>query len=177
MLAFSDRPDASLREIVQAGADDILRLPFDHDELVIALERALDIGGRRLVGVAPKTTPGVTPLPVAPAVPTQAKVFTVSSATGGCGKTFLATNMALFLARHTRKRVVLVDLDLQFGEVSTALRLRPNYTIYDALQRRGRRLRLRRAPRRVPGRRTRAASPSWPPPRTRPRPTASVRPT
>jgi pilus assembly protein CpaE len=74
-------------------------------------------------------------MPVTPAVPTQAQVFTVSSATGGCGKTFMATNMALFLARHTGKRVVLVDLDLQFGEVSTALRLRPNYTIYDALHR------------------------------------------
>src|SRR5581483_6190165 len=115
LLAFSDRPDASLREIVQAGA--------------------LDIGGRRVAGAAPKPTPGVIPLPVAPAVPTQARVFTVSSATGGCGKTFLATNMALFLARHTGKRVVLVDLDLQFGEVSTALRLRPNYTIYDDLHR------------------------------------------
>ena len=154
-------------------------LPFDHDDLVIALERALDIGGRRLAGATPKAArPGVIPLPgAASAVPTQAQVFTVSSATGGCGKTFLATNMALFLARHTGKRVVLVDLDLQFGEVSTALRLRPNYTIYDALQREGRRLRLRRAPRRVPGRRTRAASPSWPPRRTRPRPTASARPT
>ena len=63
-----------------------------------------------------------------------AKVFTVSSATGGCGKTFLATNMALYLARHTRKKVVLVDLDLQFGEVSAALRLRPRYTIHDALE-------------------------------------------
>jgi pilus assembly protein CpaE len=137
LLAFSDRPDASLREIVQAGADDILRLPFDSDDLVMALERALEIGGRRLAGVAPKPQSGVTPLPAAPAMPTQAKVFTVSSATGGCGKTFLATNMALFLARHTGKRVVLVDLDLQFGEVSTALRLRPNYTIYDALHRDG----------------------------------------
>ncbi len=135
LLAFSDRPDASLREIVQAGADDILRLPFDHDELVIALERSLDIGGRRMAGATPKTPAGVIPLPVAPQVPTQAKVFTVSSATGGCGKTFMATNMALYLARHTKQRVVLVDLDLQFGEVSTALRLRPNYTIYDALHR------------------------------------------
>jgi pilus assembly protein CpaE len=135
VLAFSDRPDASLREIVQAGADDILRLPFDHDDLVIALERALDIGSRRMAGATPKAQPGVIPLPVAPALPTQAQVFTVSSATGGCGKTFMATNMALFLARHTGRRVVLVDLDLQFGEVSTALRLRPNYTIYDALHR------------------------------------------
>jgi pilus assembly protein CpaE len=137
LLAFSDRPDASLREIVQAGADDILRLPFDHDDLAIALERALDIGGRRLSAANPRTDPNVVQLPVSPAMPTQARVLTVSSATGGCGKTFMATNMALFLARHTAGRVVLVDLDLQFGEVSTALRLRPNYTIYDALHRDG----------------------------------------
>jgi pilus assembly protein CpaE len=137
VLAFTDRPDASLREIVQAGADDILRLPFDQEDLVIALERALDIGSRRLEGVTPKAQPGVIPFPTSPAVPTQAQVFTVSSATGGCGKTFMATNMALFLARHTGRKVVLVDLDLQFGEVSTALRLRPNYTIYDALHRDG----------------------------------------
>ncbi|HZI37490.1 MAG TPA: AAA family ATPase [Acidimicrobiia bacterium] len=137
VLAISDRPSASLREIVQAGADDILRLPLDLGDLVIALERALDIGSKRLAGGVPAAAAGVIPLPVGPAGPTQARVFTVSSATGGCGKTFLATNMAFFLARHTGSRVVLVDLDLQFGEVSTALRLRPNYTIYDALERHG----------------------------------------
>jgi pilus assembly protein CpaE len=135
LLGFAERPDASLREIVQAGADDILRLPFDDDELSIALERAFDIGGRRLAGAASQPEVGVAPVPQAAAATAPARVLTVSSATGGCGKTFMATNMALFLARHTGKRVVLVDLDLQFGEVSTALRLRPNYTIYDALQR------------------------------------------
>ncbi len=135
LLGFTDRPDASLREIVQAGADDILRLPFDEDELSIALERAIDIGGRRLAGAASRTEVGTAPAPVSVGASAPASVFTVSSATGGCGKTFMATNMALFLARHTGKRVFLVDLDLQFGEVSTALRLRPNYTIYDALHR------------------------------------------
>jgi pilus assembly protein CpaE len=137
LLGFVDRPDASLREIVQAGADDILRLPLDEDELTIALERAFDIGGRRLAGIASRPQVGTAPAPAPLGATTPARVFTVSSATGGCGKTFLATNMALFLARHTGQRVVLVDLDLQFGEVSTALRLRPNYTIYDALQRDG----------------------------------------
>ena len=62
-------------------------------------------------------------------------VFTIASATGGCGKTFYATNLAFFLTKYTGKRVCIVDLDLQFGEVSTALRLRPKYTIFDALQR------------------------------------------
>ncbi|MGH8991264.1 MAG: AAA family ATPase [Acidimicrobiia bacterium] len=135
VLAFQDRPDASLREIVQAGADDILRVPVDPDELAIALERSLEIG--RLRRVVASTGPSSNGTSAAPAQVnnTLARVFTVSSATGGCGKTFLATNFALYLAKYTRKRIVLVDLDLQFGEVSTALRLRPKYTIYDALNR------------------------------------------
>jgi pilus assembly protein CpaE len=135
LVIFADRPDASLREIIQVGADDILRLPLDTAELVLALERTLDISQRRS---ARGTSPVVASVaPSAPEGRRPARVFTVSSATGGCGKTFFATNMALFLARHTGKKVVLVDLDLQFGEVSTALRLRPNYTIYDALHRDG----------------------------------------
>jgi pilus assembly protein CpaE len=63
----------------------------------------------------------------------RGRIVMIASASGGCGKTFLATNAAEFLARTTDEPVVLVDLDLQFGEVSTALRLRPEYTITDAL--------------------------------------------
>jgi pilus assembly protein CpaE len=63
-------------------------------------------------------------------------VFTVASATGGCGKTFMATNLAYYLQSQSGgKRVCLLDLDIQFGEVSTALRMRPRYTVYDALER------------------------------------------
>ncbi|MGH9000820.1 MAG: AAA family ATPase, partial [Acidimicrobiia bacterium] len=133
VLTFSDRPDASLRDIIQTGADDVLRLPMGVSELTFALERAIAIGGRRL---APVPAAGAAPAPTeAAARAGLARVFTVSSATGGCGKTFYATNMAMYLARHTGQKVVLVDLDLQFGEVSTALRLRPDYTIHDALRR------------------------------------------
>jgi pilus assembly protein CpaE len=68
------------------------------------------------------------------ATPKMGKVYTLASATGGCGKTFYATNLACFLARQTAGRVCLVDLDLQFGEVSAALRLQPRYTIFDVLR-------------------------------------------
>ena len=53
------------------------------------------------------------------------KVFTVASASGGCGKTFFSTNFAFYLAGATGGKVLLVDLDLQFGEVATSLHLRP----------------------------------------------------
>jgi pilus assembly protein CpaE len=130
VLAFSRRPDASLRDIVRTGAVDLLQLPVDDKELAEAVERGLELAG---------TQPGTAVAPVAAApgatVGGPATVYTIASATGGCGKTFYATNLAYFLTRYTQKKVCIVDLDMQFGEVSTALRLRPKYTIFDALQR------------------------------------------
>jgi pilus assembly protein CpaE len=131
ILAFSRRPDASLRDIVRAGAIDLLQLPVEDKVLAEAVEQAIEMSTAAPVEVATKVTGnGVAPMADGPGT-----VYTISSATGGCGKTFYATNLAYFLTRYTQKRVCIVDLDLQFGEVSTALRLRPKYTIFDALQR------------------------------------------
>jgi pilus assembly protein CpaE len=130
VLAFSRRPDASLRDIVRAGAIDLLQLPVEDKELAEALQRALELSRPAGSAAATAAAPVAAPQPGGPG-----RVFTISSATGGCGKTFFATNLAYFLTRHTGLRACIVDLDLQFGEVSTALRLRPRYTIFDALQR------------------------------------------
>lgn len=132
VLAFSRRPDASLRDIVRTGAVDLLQLPIDDKDLVEAVERAVALAASPSTTVVETAAAQAGTGPVAGGPGT---VFTISSATGGCGKTFYATNLAYFLTRYTQKRVCIVDLDLQFGEVSTALRLRPKYTIFDALQR------------------------------------------
>jgi pilus assembly protein CpaE len=49
---------------------------------------------------------------------------------GGTGKTVTATNLASALARRGR-RTVLVDLDLQFGDVALAMGIAPEVTIFD----------------------------------------------
>jgi Flp pilus assembly CpaE family ATPase len=67
-----------------------------------------------------------------PHLPARARLVTIASATGGCGKTFYATNAAALLARSGH-RVLLVDLDLQFGEVAAALQVKHPYSIYDGL--------------------------------------------
>jgi len=131
VLAFNRRPEASLRDIVRAGAVDLLQLPLENDELSDAIGRAMELS----TAAAAQATPVTAPAAVATVADGPGTVFTISSATGGCGKTFYATNMAYFLKRYTGRSVCVVDLDLQFGEVSTALRLRPKYTIFDALQR------------------------------------------
>lgn len=64
----------------------------------------------------------------------QARLITVASATGGCGKTFFATSVSGILAGRGL-RILLVDLDLQFGEVAAALQIQHPYSLYDGLYR------------------------------------------
>ena len=138
VLAFDGRPDARLRDVIRTGAIDLLELPASDEDVLEAVQRALELHDGTIAAV-PAPEPVVVevagPAPVS-ATPTKGRVYAVASATGGCGKTFMATNLAYFLQTHGGgSRVCLVDLDLQFGEVSTALRMRPRYTIYDALER------------------------------------------
>lgn len=129
VLAFAKRPDATLRDIIRTGAMDLLQLPVADRALQDTIERAVTHSRSR------PTEPAAAAADPAHATAPKGTVFTVSSATGGCGKTFYATNLAYYLHQHTGKRTCIVDLDLQFGEVSTALRLRPRFTISDVLSR------------------------------------------
>ena len=61
------------------------------------------------------------------------RVVTVFSAKGGCGKTTISTNLGAALADKGRRSVVIVDLDLAFGDVAIALQLFPSHTIADAV--------------------------------------------
>lgn len=61
------------------------------------------------------------------------KVITVYGAKGGLGKTTLAVNLAVKLAEG-RKKVALVDLNLQFGDVNVFMDIEPNDTISELSQ-------------------------------------------
>jgi len=58
------------------------------------------------------------------------RVVTVFSAKGGVGKTTIATNLGVYLA-STGSRVLLVDLDLAFGDVAISLKLTPSHSASD----------------------------------------------
>jgi pilus assembly protein CpaE len=133
VLALGPRPKASLGDIVRTGAVDLVEYPTSKRQLAAALKRAFEIADRSLANTDP-TFP-VVAQGAAIDRPRYAEVFTVASSSGGCGKTFYATNLACYLAAQTGQRVCLVDLDLQFGEVSTALHLRPRFTISDLVSR------------------------------------------
>jgi pilus assembly protein CpaE len=68
----------------------------------------------------------------------HAKVVTVFAGKGGCGKSVVATNLAAALSAQGTRRVLLVDLDLQFGDVAIMLQLPPARSITDAIGMAGR---------------------------------------
>ncbi|MGX5697107.1 AAA family ATPase [Agromyces soli] len=68
--------------------------------------------------------------PLDAARPTEA--IAVVAPKGGQGKTTIAINLAAGLAKAAPNSVVLVDADLQFGDITAALDLAPEGTIVDA---------------------------------------------
>jgi pilus assembly protein CpaE len=63
----------------------------------------------------------------------RAFVTSVFSPKGGVGKSVVAVNLATALARISGEPVVVLDLDLQFGDVAVMLRLQPLHTFTDAI--------------------------------------------
>lgn len=110
-----------LRRAMIAGARDYLTKPFSADDLVRTIKRvhALEWQRRIRQGVE-----GETARP-------KAMVLPVFSAKGGVGKTTIAVNLAVALAREYGKKVALVDCDLQFGDVAILLDLVPRRTLAD----------------------------------------------
>ncbi|HEV2887264.1 MAG TPA: P-loop NTPase [Jatrophihabitans sp.] len=60
---------------------------------------------------------------------TDGQVFAVFAAKGGCGKTMLATNLAVALQAGGERRVCLLDLDLDYGDVASVLDLDTGRTL------------------------------------------------
>jgi pilus assembly protein CpaE len=68
----------------------------------------------------------------------RAKIITVFAGKGGCGKSVVATNLAAALSADGSRRVLLADLDLQFGDVAIMLQLPPTRSMSDAIGMAGR---------------------------------------
>ena len=106
---------AGVREIITPGSED--------DHVREALTRAGSAAARRRA-----TNSSIAQREEVP----RGRVITVMSPKGGAGKTTVATNLATRLALAAPGRVAIIDLDLQFGDVASALGIGPQATIADA---------------------------------------------
>ena len=120
-----------LRRAMQAGAREFLIKPFSHDELVAAIRRVYAMEVKK--GTFLTRTAEAPPAAATSGRFGLGEVFVVFSAKGGVGKSIIAANLAVALARETDARVALVDLDLQFGDIGVMLNLNHSRSITDVV--------------------------------------------
>ena len=107
-------PNGFVRRVFESGADDILTLPQAPETVAFTMQKAV----ARKQGAALGSGVALSPM------------ICVLGPKGGTGKTLTSCNLAVSLAQRNYK-VVVVDLDLQFGDVGLALGLAPEKTVYD----------------------------------------------
>jgi pilus assembly protein CpaE len=64
----------------------------------------------------------------------NAKVITFFSSKGGVGKSILALNSAVALSKEHHKKILLIDLDLQFGDISMLVNQYAQKNILDVIE-------------------------------------------
>jgi pilus assembly protein CpaE len=112
VVLYQGSPNGFMEQAFAAGADDLITLPQPPIDLAFALEKAI---ARRRGGSQSRR---------------DGALITVLGPKGGTGKTLTACNLGVALAAHSPAPVI-VDLDLQFGDVGLALGLKPDLTIHD----------------------------------------------
>lgn len=129
VVAPADDVEARIA-FLEAGADDVIVGGFAHSELTGRVMAQLIHAGR----VRPEDAP----------VSSSAEIITFFSPKGGVGTTTLAVNTAVLLAGGeasrresngrtdaiTAPRTLLIDMDLQFGQVATHLDLAPRFDLF-----------------------------------------------
>jgi pilus assembly protein CpaE len=122
VFAVSELSTDVLQQALRAGARDAVVIGGE-----ASLHQAVDRVGELLAGSAARVAQ-------TPATRTKApgRLIVVFSPKGGVGKTCIAINVAIGMAQRSAEPVVLVDGDLQFGDVSVMLGLPPHHTVLDA---------------------------------------------
>ncbi len=128
VLIAEDVTPASLHQLLRKGADEFVPYPLPEGELQEAIER--------MKQPDPVAAPQAAAVPLTQGESKEGALFVVHGLAGGVGSTTLAVNLAWELATVSDKEaptVCLIDLDLQFGTVSTYLDLPRRETVFEML--------------------------------------------
>ena len=125
VIVYSSSRDIEMaRQAMVAGARDFLTMPATSEDMTRSILSVLEAEERRRMRATGQTVSWGS----------EGSVITVFGAKGGVGKTTVAVNVAVALARETTQSVVLVDGDSGFGDVVGMLDLTPERTVADLLR-------------------------------------------
>ncbi|HXZ99576.1 MAG TPA: response regulator [Candidatus Binatia bacterium] len=122
IMVSLEAENEAYRRAMLAGAREFLQKPFTGDDLVAAIRRVHAFELRKGGPASPEIEPAAEPV-------RRGEVFTVIAGKGGVGKSTIAANCAVALAR--RHRVALLDCSLQFGDIAAVLNVRAERSIAD----------------------------------------------
>lgn len=135
ILIAEDVSPAALHQLLRQGADEFVPYPLPENELEAAIQRIRQ----------PESAPAAARAEVGPATVSRKSthdregvVMAVQGLAGGVGATTFAVNLAWELCNVAKKgqpapRVCILDLDLQYGSVSTFLDLPRREAVFELL--------------------------------------------
>lgn len=103
-----------IRQFMRAGARDFLTKPIKYEDLKNAIGTALRLKRQKMISEG-----------------RGGKIFTIFGVKGGVGTSTIATNLAISLKTHSNRSVVILDLNLQLGNVPILLNVPLKYSIVD----------------------------------------------
>ncbi|GAB3100833.1 AAA family ATPase [Aestuariicella hydrocarbonica] len=111
IVSDSEEKDC-MRMAIQIGARDYISPPLSSGELIESIRRL-----RSEMGTIIR----------------KGKLISCINAKGGCGSTFIASNIAHIMASASKLNTVVMDLDLQFGTLCHYLNLEPKRGLVEAI--------------------------------------------
>jgi pilus assembly protein CpaE len=127
VVVYQGSANGFVSQALHAGAADLINAAtIDGPDAERALGRDIAFALEKAIARGP----AVMTAPPAATTTTEGQVIAVLGPKGGTGKTLTSCNLAGALV-SAGASVIVVDLDLQFGDVGLALGLRPDQTIYD----------------------------------------------
>jgi pilus assembly protein CpaE len=129
LALVSDSAPGLFERALRAGVRDIVAPKAELSEISTILARGLELASKRKVFTPAPVTPEPTPQELSS---DGKRLIVVLAPKGGIGKTFVSTNIACLLGSVARNEVALLDVDMQFGDVTTSLHISPEHSIVDA---------------------------------------------
>lgn len=111
-----------LKKAMFYGANEYIIKPFNYNTLVETIKSTYEKHKERLAKQVFNEE-----------IPHDAKIITFFSSKGGVGKSVLAVNSSIIFSTQDSKKVLLFDLDLQFGDISMLVNEYKQKTIIDAI--------------------------------------------
>jgi len=127
VVLVTSEPEVVALPALRAGVQEVVDTQAGVPDLQESIHRAITSADARAALRAQQAAAST-------AAVRRGRIITVASPKGGVGKTTVSTNLAVGIAKRAPGQTVLVDLDIHFGDVASALNLEPEFTLPDTVR-------------------------------------------